>query len=103
MFNDKIIHMAATFAILISIMIFVIWLLKKFMPEKFTQNKSSSNIKIISHHNLGGKEKLTLVEINNQYLLLGVTSQKITLLHKTSIIPENIQFRNSSTEKQNEL
>lgn len=52
------------------------WVLKKFNVV----NKSVSGMKVISSLPLGTKERLVVVQVDNEQLLLGVSGQQITLL-----------------------
>ncbi|MGO3739958.1 MAG: flagellar biosynthetic protein FliO [Marinomonas foliarum] len=55
-----------------------LWLMKRF---QFAQMKlGQSDIKIISAQSLGAKEKLMLVEVEGERLLIGVTPQAISHL-----------------------
>lgn len=55
-----------------------LWLMKRF---QFAQMKlGQSDIKIISAQSLGAKEKLMLVEVEGERLLIGVTPQTISHL-----------------------
>jgi flagellar protein FliO/FliZ len=52
------------------------WLLKKFNVV----NNSVTGMKVISSLSLGNKEKLIVVQVADEQLLLGVSSQQITLI-----------------------
>jgi flagellar protein FliO/FliZ len=52
------------------------WVLKKFNVV----NKSVSGMKVITSLPLGHKEKLVVVQVANEQLLLGVSSQQINLI-----------------------
>ncbi len=93
MLNNNLFHMTAIFAFIILVLVFVLWLLRRFLPEKFKPYNATNQLKIVSNHSLGRKEKLTLIEIDDQYMLLGVTENQITLLHKSSVIPKIRQFK----------
>ncbi|BFM49309.1 flagellar biosynthetic protein FliO [Marinomonas sp. THO17] len=55
-----------------------LWLLKRFQLAQMKLGKT--DIKILSVQSLGTKEKLMLVEVENEKVLLGVTSHTITHL-----------------------
>lgn len=44
----------------------------------------AEGIKVISNVSLGAKERLIVVQVNDEQLLLGVTNQQITLIEKLS-------------------
>ncbi|PYF81758.1 flagellar protein FliO/FliZ [Marinomonas alcarazii] len=65
-----------------------LWLMKRF---QFAQMKlGKSDIKIISAQSLGAKEKLMLVEVEGERLLIGVTPQ--TISHLRSFPPKATSF-----------
>ncbi len=57
------------------------WLVKKigFAPKSFGKNPL---VNVKSHCSLGNKERVVVVEINNEWLVLGVTAQSVNLLHQ---------------------
>lgn len=77
-------------AIVIGLIYFTAWLYKKlnkFNSQKFTKDSNSSSINkfnIVSSQTLGQNKALYVVEINNQYLVLGATQSNINLLKEFS-------------------
>ena len=49
--------------------------------SKFAGRIANKNIKVISHFSIGAKEKLVLIEVDQQKILLGVTAHQIRTLH----------------------
>ncbi|MFA5598703.1 MAG: flagellar biosynthetic protein FliO [Pusillimonas sp.] len=45
------------------------------------RGRSQSNIKVVSSYSLGGRGFITVVEVEQTRLVLGVTPQNITVLH----------------------
>jgi flagellar protein FliO/FliZ len=41
-------------------------------------------MRVVSQLTLGAREKISIVEVDDQWLVLGVTSQQITLLTQTA-------------------
>jgi flagellar protein FliO/FliZ len=65
-----------------------LWLVKRF---QLTQMKlGQSDIKIVNVQSLGTKEKLMLVEVEGERMLIGVTSNTIT--HLKSFSPHGSSF-----------
>lgn len=65
-----------------------LWLVKK---AQLAQMKfSQSEISVVSVQGLGAKEKIVLVEVEGEKILLGVTSQSIT--HLKSFTPNGSAF-----------
>jgi flagellar protein FliO/FliZ len=59
------------------LIVILAWLVKRFNLSPLNQG---SVIKVVASHHLGSKEKIMIVEVNNEQLVLGVTSQQINLL-----------------------
>jgi flagellar protein FliO/FliZ len=63
-------------------LIFVLaFFLKRFNPAVLQKN---SVLKVVASHSLGQRERIVVVAVGDQQLLLGVTSQHISLLHTLS-------------------
>ncbi|WP_448563753.1 flagellar biosynthetic protein FliO [Thalassotalea ganghwensis] len=75
-------------AMLISLlMVLGVIIVSALLLKKFNlTSKSLSGMKVIASLNLGPKERLVVVEVQKQQLLLGVSGQQITLL-KTLDVP----------------
>jgi flagellar protein FliO/FliZ len=50
----------------------------KFRSRQYSKQKS---IKIVTVTHLGNREKLLVIDLNNQHILLGVTQHNIQMLH----------------------
>ncbi len=79
---------------------------KKLQNFRIGQNKST--IDILTVQSLGTKEKLVVVEVEGQRLLLGVTSNSITTLQElggktnfSELIEEENRHQNSLNEQKN--
>jgi len=70
--------------VIISLILVSAWLLKRISSRVGFNNNL---IKVQSVSSLGVKEKLVVVEINGQYLLLGVTPHQISLLKEFDDVP----------------
>lgn len=71
-------RLVLSLAVLVVLIPAVVWGMKRL--QKVQHKFSRSQIKVIESQHLGPKERLVLVEIENKRLLLGATSQQITVL-----------------------
>ncbi len=55
------------------------WLLKRLPGSSFRQ---AEGLKVVASLNVGAKERVVVVEVNGQQLLLGVTAGGISTLHQ---------------------
>lgn len=62
----------------IPLMVLTLWIVKKTMVVRLNGNQ---DIKIINQMSLGSREKLLLLKINQDTILVGVTAHQITTLH----------------------
>ncbi|MDX1519666.1 MAG: flagellar biosynthetic protein FliO [Gammaproteobacteria bacterium] len=84
--------------LLVIVIIFVItWVIRR-VPG--LQNMGQGTIRIIDSLPLSQRERILLVQINRQQLLLGVTSQHISTLH---VLDEPVEKTTSQKEMANRL
>jgi len=87
-------HLAATLLALLAVLVLIIilaWLLKRLSGKAL---QGQDQIKMITHLNLGQRERLLVIEVGNQHLLLGITSQQIRCLH---VLPEPLLISGASS------
>jgi len=82
--NVDITGMLLAMLVIICLIFVFAWLLKRISGSVGFNNKL---IKVQSVSSLGVKEKLVVVEVNGQYLLLGVTPHQISLLKELDEAP----------------
>ncbi|MGB1198206.1 MAG: flagellar biosynthetic protein FliO [Thalassotalea sp.] len=74
-------NLDASSMILSLLMVLALIVISAFILKKFNLTaKSVAGMKVITSLSLGPKERLVVVEVQNQQLLLGVSAQQITLL-----------------------
>ena len=67
-------------------LIFVLaWVAKRF---NLAPGGATAHMKVVSSLSVGPKEKLLLVEVENQRLLLGVTTTQVSLIREMGDVPE---------------
>lgn len=72
-------------ACILPLIFLTLCLYKKSMGLRLSSNQ---DIKILSQMPLGTKEKLLLLQVNEEILLIGVTAQQISTLHVcTGLVP----------------
>ncbi|AOM39523.1 flagellar biosynthetic protein FliO [Xenorhabdus hominickii] len=69
---------------------FITWLVRRlgFAPAK---NKNHRLLNVKASCSLGPKERVVVVEVENNWLVLGVTSQQITMLHQMPAPSDNAE------------
>ncbi|MEY0230605.1 MULTISPECIES: flagellar biosynthetic protein FliO [Providencia] len=83
------------------------WLVKKLGLAPKQLGKSQL-LKVKSSCSLGNKERVVVVEMNNEWLVLGVTAQSVNLLHQCpavnrkplTSVPEPLTFQSVFKKKQ---
>ncbi|NPC99664.1 flagellar biosynthetic protein FliO [Brenneria sp. hezel4-2-4] len=65
----------------------IAWLMRKlgFAP----QTKSNKLLKVVSACQVGQRERVVIVEVDDSWLVLGVTTQNVTLLHTLPARPQD--------------
>ena len=86
----------AVFALLLVLALIVGlgWLLKRLPGSGF---RPSEGLKLVTSLNVGARERLVVVEVNGQQLLLGVTAGSINTLH---VLPEPLPATSPPNLKQ---
>ncbi len=67
--------------LVIGLVIAIAWLLRRVPGSSL---RPMENFRVVSSLALGGKEKLVLVEINGEQMVLGVTAHQVNLVHQLS-------------------
>lgn len=72
--------------LIVSIILAAAWLMRRL---NFSTLQVTKHIKVESSFSLGPKEKLLIIRVENERILLGVTSQQINVIHKLASTPLN--------------
>ena len=95
---------AETFLALLLVIVAIFtcsWLLKRFNPRI---RRNIATTRVLSSYALGRREKLMLVEIHDQRLLLGVTAANIQLIKDlTDITPTDSTIDNTPSKEEETL
>ncbi|EJD6409213.1 flagellar biosynthetic protein FliO [Providencia rettgeri] len=105
--SNSLTQISGSLGVIILLILIGAWLVKKlgFAPKKMGKEQI---VKVTSSCSLGNKERVVVVEVNNECLVLGVTAQNISLLHqypaqnKTTIssVIEPLTFQSVLKKKQ---
>ncbi|EKT58570.1 flagellar biosynthetic protein FliO [Providencia sneebia] len=86
--SNILMQMSAALGGVILLIVLGTWLAKKLGITPAKLNKHSP-LKVKNYCSLGNKERVVIVEINHNKLVLGVTTQSINLLYQYPISKEN--------------
>ncbi len=73
-----------SFALVIALLLGSLWALRKLQGGGLMRAKADARLKIVETLSIGPRQKIALVQIDGQDVLLGVTAQSITPLHSSS-------------------
>ncbi|MEQ4922410.1 flagellar biosynthetic protein FliO [Proteus hauseri] len=73
---------------IIVLIIVAMWLFRRFGLTRGTFKGTQAQLNVKASCSLGAKERVVVVEIEQEWLVLGVTASQINLLHKLPI-PDN--------------
>lgn len=92
--SDTLMQVTSALGGIIILIIALMWLIKKsgFSGKSL---KNNATLQIKASCSLGSKEKIVIVEVKDEWLVLGVTAQNINLLHRCE--PETTEIE--STDK----
>ena len=88
-----VISLLFTFGVVLALAYFA----SKFWGNKFSQFTRNENQKVLLTLPLGHNRAVYVVEIVNEYFVLGVTDQNISLLHKITSLEQIEQLKGQST------
>ncbi len=78
-------------ALVVLVIIGAAWLLKRVQPARFA---GSALLRIVSSLSIGSRERIVVVEVGEEWLVIGVTAQNITPLHtlpRSTVAPAQTQ------------
>ena len=73
------------------------WVVKRVMPGAM-RNQAASGLKVSASASLGARERVVIVNVDDARLVLGVTAQQVTLLHKLPPAPTDSQPQAAAPE-----
>ena len=73
-----------SFALVIALLLGSLWALRKLQGGSLMRAKADARLKIVETLSIGPRQKIALVQIDGQDVLLGVTAQSITPLHSST-------------------
>ena len=82
-------QVGSTLGAILLLILIIGWLVKRlgFAPK----NSRNNLLNVRASCSLGARERVVVVEVDNQYLVLGVTSQNITHLHTFTAPPSDAE------------
>ncbi|MTC60334.1 flagellar biosynthetic protein FliO [Providencia rustigianii] len=86
--NDSLAQISGALSAIILLILVGAWLVKKFGFGRNTFTKQQL-VNVKGRCTIGGKERIVVVEVNSEYLVLGVTAQSVNLLHQYPAPQEN--------------
>ncbi len=87
----SLLKMSVALTLVLGILWFCSRILKKFHAPNL---QAKSGLKLVSTYNLGQREKLLVMQVGDEQLLLGVTSASISTLH---VLPTPLDLPTSDT------
>lgn len=88
----------ASLGLVVALILFLAWLLRRMRFPGL--NGAQGGMKIVSQVPLGQKERLIVLQVNNEQLLIGVTSHQVSLIKK---LDEPLQPNEKKTDFASQL
>ncbi|MGM0418706.1 MAG: flagellar biosynthetic protein FliO [Thermodesulfobacteriota bacterium] len=89
-------------AIVLGLIVAVLYFIKKY-ALKASPGSGKSEFRLLSSFHLGNREKLVMIEVENEKLLLGVTQNSISLLSKYENSDEDQNGENGNDSVKNDF
>ncbi len=75
-----------SFALVIALLLGSLWALRKLQSNAgLMRAKGDARLKVIESLSIGPRQKIALVQVDGQDVLLGITAQSITPLHQSPL------------------
>ncbi len=84
---SSLLKMAASLALVLGIMLLSAYLFKRFFGGRLGLFKSEPLIHVLATSHFGGKREIAVVEVGGVYLVVGITTNQISLLTKLDTLP----------------
>jgi flagellar protein FliO/FliZ len=93
-------RMIGSFALVLALMAALLWALRRLQSRMITQN-SGRRMQIIESLSIGPRQKIALIRVGEQEVMVGITASQITALAQ---LPQHTASPNShASSLQNEL
>jgi|GEM_PF-1967628 flagellar protein FliO/FliZ len=89
-------------AIVLGLIVAVLYFVKKY-ALKVSSGSGRSEFRLLSSFHLGNREKLVMIEVENEKLLLGVTQNRISLLSKYENYDDDQSGENRKEPEKNDF
>lgn len=86
-------------AVVIACFLGLIWLTRKLQNSSWQSHRS---LQIIESLPVGRHERISIVKVGNQYQILGITAQQITLLDTLDHLDTDAHMKTSQTDDKNQ-
>ena len=73
-----------SFALVIALLIALLWALRKLQNGQGLIKRSSQRLQVMESLSLAPRQKIALIRIDDQEILVGITAQQINLIHTTT-------------------
>jgi flagellar protein FliO/FliZ len=86
-FTGALVKMVGGLAGVLAVMLILYWLVRRFLPGKGMPLKSA-RMRVLGRLGLGQRSQVTLVQVGEKVLVLGVTPGSVTILDKMDSVQE---------------
>ena len=70
-----------SFALVIGLLVGCLWMLRKMQSGGGLRQRGSARLKVVETLSIGPRQKISLIQLDGQDVLLGITAQSITALN----------------------
>lgn len=77
---DSIVKMSSSLLLVLGLILFVAYIAKRFLNSRFSRWRSAPLIQVLSTVYLGPKREISVIEVGEEYLVIGITPTQISLI-----------------------
>lgn len=92
-FFKKFINMLTTLGLMLALLLFIVWFLKRFLTTRVEKGNQESLIKVLEKRMLSPKTTLYFLEVKNKEIVLAESLNGVTLLSSSSLAFNDVNLR----------
>lgn len=84
---SSLVKMISSLLIVLALILLVAYLVRRFLNSRLSRWRSAPMIQLLSTTYLGAKRQISVIEVGQEYLVVGVTPNQISLITKLEHAP----------------
>jgi len=95
---SSLVKMISSLLIVLALILLIAYLVRRFLNSRLSRWRSAPVIQLLSTTYLGAKRQISVIEVGQEYLVVGVTPHQISLITKLEQSPFPLEPRAKNEE-----